>query len=399
MTNPTYGSPWPQQGRQSSLPLVSVAHKEGKQILPSSMLQLAIVLSSSEGNILENETAISIISSSKALSLDIAEKQKVAEKTEAKIDEARKAYIPVAKHVALLFFTISSLCSIDPMYQYSLTWYLNFFQTCMKDSAESDDLATRISTLNDYFTYTLFCNISRSLFEKDKLLLSFIIATTIMSSQGKVSQDEFRFLIAGAITLEREESKNPALWLADRLWSEMVQLSKFEAFHGYSKDFESDPIKWKHIYDSPQPYRETLPLEWDSRLTPFQKLLIIRTLRPDKIVASINVFTTDYMGERYVEPPSFDLAVAYHDSSAIVPLVFVLSPGSDPMAALLKFAEGIKQQRQLTCITWPSSSPLFLPISKVGETIMGPVVGHITDGCPIFFLVFLSHDCPGLQVA
>ena len=80
------------------------------------------VLSSSEGNILENETAINIISSSKALSIDIAEKQKVAEKTEAKIDEARQGYLPVATHVASLFFTVSTLCSIDPMYQYSLSW-------------------------------------------------------------------------------------------------------------------------------------------------------------------------------------------------------------------------------------------------------------------------------------
>ena len=47
------------------------------------------VLSSSEGNILEDETAIDVISSSKVLSNEIAHKQSVAEKTEKKIDEAR----------------------------------------------------------------------------------------------------------------------------------------------------------------------------------------------------------------------------------------------------------------------------------------------------------------------
>eukprot|EP01018_Ginkgo_biloba_P018330 Gb_16687 [translate_table: standard] len=48
------------------------------------------------------------------------------------------------------------------------------------------------------------------LFEKDKLLLSYVITITIMLSQGK---------------------------------------SKFEPAHGHSKDFESDPIKRKHIYE------------------------------------------------------------------------------------------------------------------------------------------------------
>lgn len=47
------------------------------------------VLSSSEGDILDDETAINVISSSKALSVEIGNKQAVAERTERKIDEAR----------------------------------------------------------------------------------------------------------------------------------------------------------------------------------------------------------------------------------------------------------------------------------------------------------------------
>lgn len=85
-------------------------------------LDCAVQVLTGSKNVLESETAIDIISSSKILSLEIAEKQKTAVKTEARIDEARKGYVPVAKHVGALFFTITSLASIDPMYQYSLTW-------------------------------------------------------------------------------------------------------------------------------------------------------------------------------------------------------------------------------------------------------------------------------------
>lgn len=64
------------------------------------------VLSTSQGNILEDETAIQILSSSKLLANDIAAKQEVAEVTEQQIDKARMEYTPIAVHSTILFFTI-----------------------------------------------------------------------------------------------------------------------------------------------------------------------------------------------------------------------------------------------------------------------------------------------------
>lgn len=48
--------------------------------------------------------------------------QEVAEATEKKIDTARLGYKPIAIHSSVLFFSISDLANIEPMYQYSLTW-------------------------------------------------------------------------------------------------------------------------------------------------------------------------------------------------------------------------------------------------------------------------------------
>ena len=49
-----------------------------------------------QGNILEDETAIEILSSSKVLSEEITKKQEVAAVTESQIDEVRNGYKPVS---------------------------------------------------------------------------------------------------------------------------------------------------------------------------------------------------------------------------------------------------------------------------------------------------------------
>jgi len=80
-----------------------------------------------KGNILEDETAINVLSSSKVLSEDISAKQEIATRTEVEIDTTRNGYRPVAVHSSILFFCISDLANIEPMYQYSLVWFINLY--------------------------------------------------------------------------------------------------------------------------------------------------------------------------------------------------------------------------------------------------------------------------------
>ncbi|KAK9829119.1 hypothetical protein WJX72_004004 [[Myrmecia] bisecta] len=302
------------------------------------------VLSGAEGNILDDETAITVIASSKSLSNEISQKQQIAQRTERKIDEARQGYQPVARHVAVLFFNISDLANIEPMYQYSLSWFVNLFEDAIRKADRSEALPTRIQALVSFFTYSLYCNVCRSLFEKDKLLFSFMLCVTIKANIDKnLDMGELRFLLTGGVGTQ-EPPPNPCTWLSDKLWAEMNRLSAFEAFHGFAEAFQADQAPWKALYDSSDPSTQPLPEPWATDLSPVQHLLVLRVLRPDKLVPAVQRFVLLEMGQKFVEPPPFDLDRCYQDSTCLTPLIFVLSPGSDPMSALLKYSESLKMR-------------------------------------------------------
>ena len=71
------------------------------------------ILSASEGNILEDESAISVITEAKTLGNEITNKQKVAEQTEQEIERARTAYKPCGDYTAILFFCISGESAVS----------------------------------------------------------------------------------------------------------------------------------------------------------------------------------------------------------------------------------------------------------------------------------------------
>ena len=49
-----------------------------------------------------------------------------------------------------------------------------------------DDLPERIVNINDYFTFSLYCNVCRSLFEKHKLLFAFLLTVRILMNDSKI---------------------------------------------------------------------------------------------------------------------------------------------------------------------------------------------------------------------
>ena len=55
----------------------------------------------------------------------------------------------------------------------------------------------------------------------------------------------------------------------------------------------------------------------------------------------------EQLGQKFIEPPPFNLESCYADAVPTTPLIFILSKGSDPTKAFMEFATKMKFDRKL----------------------------------------------------
>lgn len=65
---------------------------------------------------------------------------------------------------------------------------------------------------------------------------------------------------------------------------------------------------YRAFFMSASAHREPFAGEWEARLTPLQRMIFLRSLRPDKLMESVQDFVVAEMGRQFIEPPPFDLA-------------------------------------------------------------------------------------------
>ena len=54
-------------------------------------------------------------------------------------------------------------------------------------------------------------------------------------------------------------------------------------FLGFRKEFENNVSDWQSFYDEKEPHNAPLPVPWHDKLTEFQRMIVLRCLRPDKV--------------------------------------------------------------------------------------------------------------------
>lgn len=76
------------------------------------------------------------------------------------------------------------------------------------------------------------------------------------------------------------------------MYEQLYGMSQLEVFKGIDSYFIEFQKKFKTIYDSANPHQAKLPGDWDEKLNMFQKMVVLKALRPDKMSLAVQDFVT-----------------------------------------------------------------------------------------------------------
>ena len=194
-------APEVEQKRDTLVMEISTSKNELKRLENKILKDLA---ESNQDTILDNQDLIDTLEISKNKSKIIAESLIEAEQVELTINETRNLYRDVSIRGSILYFVISDLAGIDPMYQNSLVYVKKLFNDAIVATPPEEVLSDRIEALKNSITKTLYINICRGLFEAHKLIYSFLICTSIKRQGKQINEICWNYLLRGAGLFNKE---------------------------------------------------------------------------------------------------------------------------------------------------------------------------------------------------
>ena len=338
---------------QEKFEKILIENINNKRILKQQEDNILHTLSGSSANILEDEAAIKILDSSKSLAIDLMKRQEATRTTKEEIDAFRETYSQFTKYCADLYSTLNILPNLNYMYRFSLSWFTQLYIKSIETSNRSAIPTRRIDYLKIASIQNLHQSVHTALFEKHKLIYSFILCAKTLLDTEQVTEQEFNVFMAindNEISQSyNDTTPNPASsWLPDKSWREICKISSNLAiFQNFMSSFITNNTKWRKYCNSMDNDDYVMPSPWDNKLSPFQKLILTRILCPDKIIIKITEFVESVMGQNNSSSTPCNIIRPYSESTCLTPLIFILPSYSSPFAIVNKHAKSIGYSAKL----------------------------------------------------
>lgn len=302
--------------------------------------QLLYKLANVQGNLLDDKDILDVLNNTKTTSMEVAEKLKAASETQTNIQTTCEDYRPVATRGSIIYFLFTECSQIDPMYQNSLKQFLELFDQAMNEAEKNPTVSIRCKNIMEEASHLTWFYFTRAVFERHKLLYTLLLTLKMQMKAGEVKADEFSMLLKGGAALDlKGQKRKPGDWLPDNSWLHLCQLGMtFPLFKDVTNTILGNPDAWQEWYDYEDPEVQPIP-DYEGRLSPFQKLCLVRAFREDRSLVVVKEYIASAIGKKYLVFPPLDIEKIWGESTTHIPLIFLLSPGSSPDDAIMLMAK------------------------------------------------------------
>lgn len=231
-------------------------------------------VTSSDELILDSPTLISLFEQTKQQIAVVLENIVVKTELFNQNVTLRDKFNLISKIGTQLYFILDSMALINPMYQFSLECYISIFMDALSDvMAHNVNVDERIGFIVERLCILLYELGCIGLFEEDKLLYSFQIATKMQLHRGSLSQEQIMFLICGPDFNSDEVELCTLDWLTDdaRISVSKLQSCFSQKFGNLVKHLTENSTEWKQwIQNTSFPEEIDMPGNYNQDLDPFE---------------------------------------------------------------------------------------------------------------------------------
>ena len=149
----------------------------------------------------------------------------------------------------------------------------------------------------------------------------------ILLMNNEINATELDFLLRFPTT---PNSTSPIDFISNVGWGAIKLLSQMEEFRNLDRDIENNQKRWMKFVEGEAPEKEKFPQDWKKK-DALQRLCMMRSLRPDRMIYAVQEFVKEKLGPRYIANKSVPFDESYQESGPTTPIFFILSPGVDPL--------------------------------------------------------------------
>ncbi|XP_055696351.1 dynein axonemal heavy chain 10 [Lutzomyia longipalpis] len=330
-----------------------------RQMLREQEVFILHELATTIGNILDNIALISTLEMSNAKYEDICQHLSDASQKILDNDSVRNLYRDIACYGACVYLAIADMAQVNVIYQYSWASFITHFQETLTSVTERDTLEMRATTIK----YTLLKNIYNwctvGIFQRDQLLFTFGIVLKLGVQCGDLHQREIDFLLGGSSmnTIEvdagsadaRGDEPLPQLkFMTKRGMDDARKLVKEfpDKFSELVASIEMQCDLWEVWCHSEAPEDLSVPLM--PHVNNFEKLMVLRCFRRDRLYRAIHKYVINALGEEFVEPTIINYREILDETSSSVPVIFVSTPGTNPTEDIVKLSSSPDMVRMIS---------------------------------------------------